>query len=93
MSVINLGELFYMRSRKNGAAKAESSLRFVRRSGIIVEPATQQRVIKAARLKAKHSMSYADAFAATLAEELNATLVTGDLEYKPLEGSLNILWI
>lgn len=40
MSVINLGELFYMQSRKSGAVKAESALRFVRRAGIIIEPAT-----------------------------------------------------
>ncbi len=30
MSVINLGELYYMQSRKSGHVKAESSLRFAR---------------------------------------------------------------
>ncbi len=93
MSVINFGELFYMQSRKSGTVKAESALRFVSRSGITIEPATQNRVLRAARLKSEVSMSYADAFAATLAEELNATLVTGDPEYKPLEPTLEILWI
>lgn len=93
LSVINLGELFYMQLRKSGEARAESSLRFVRRAGINVEPATTDRVMRAARLKAKVSLSYADAFAASLAEELNATLVTGDLEYKPLEPTLKILWL
>lgn len=93
MSVINLGDLFYMQSRKSGATKAKGSLRFVARAGITVEPATTDRVLRAARLKATVSMSYADAFAATLAEELNATLVTGDPEYKPLAPTLNILWL
>ena len=93
MSVINLGELFYMQSRKSGAVKAESALRFVRRAGIIIEPSTTERVLLAARLKATVSMSYADAFAATLATELNATLVTGDPEYKPLEPTLKVLWL
>lgn len=93
MSVINLGELYYMQVRKSGQLKAESSLRFVRRSGITIEPATNERVLRAAQLKSIISMSYADAFAATLATELNATLVTGDPEYKPLETTLKILWL
>ncbi len=93
MSVINLGELYYMQSRKSGTIKAETALRFVRRAGIVIEPVTTARVLRAARLKANLSLSYADAFAATLAEELNATLVTGDQEYKPLEPNLKILWL
>jgi ribonuclease VapC len=93
LSVINLGELFYMQSRKSGTIKAENSLRFVRRAGIIVEPVTTDRVMNAARLKATVSLSYADAFAASLAMELGATLVTGDAEYKPLEPTLKILWL
>lgn len=40
ISVINLGELFYIQSRKGGAVKAESSIRFVRRAGIAIMPAT-----------------------------------------------------
>ena len=93
MSAINLGELFYMQSRKSGAVKAETALRFVRRAGIIIEPATNARILRAARLKATVSLSYADAFAATLSEELNAVLVTGDPEYKPLEPTLKIMWL
>lgn len=90
LSVINLGELFYRQARKGGTARAESSLRFVRRAGINVEPATTEKVINAARLKATISLSYADAFAASLAQELDATLVTGDPEYKPPEPTLNL---
>jgi ribonuclease VapC len=93
MSVINYGELFYMRWRKGSQAEAESALKFVRRAGIHIEPVTTDRVIRAARVKATISLSYADAFAATLAEEIGATLVTGDLEYKPLEPRINILWL
>jgi predicted nucleic acid-binding protein len=93
ISIINLGELYYMQSRKSGAVKAQAALRFVGRAGIVTEAATNERVLRAAQLKARCSMSYADAFAATLAEELNATLVTGDREYEALEAALNILWI
>lgn len=93
MSVINLGELFYMQSRKGSQTKAENAIKFVQRVGVRVEPATTERVMNAARIKAAVSLSYADAFAASLAQELNATLVTGDPEYKPLETSIDILWL
>lgn len=93
MSVINLGELYYMQSRKSGVIKAEQSIKFVNRAGILIEPATTLRVMSAAKIKATVSLSYADAFAASLALELNAILVTGDPEFKPLEPNLKILWL
>lgn len=93
MSVINLGELYYMQTRKSGMIRAEKSVKFVNRAGILIEPATTVRVMNAAKIKATVSLSYADAFAASLALELNATLVTGDSEYKPLEPNLKVLWL
>lgn len=93
LSVINLGELYYMSYRKGSPAQAESAVRFVRRTRIQIAPATDGRVMRAARLKATISLSYADAFAASLAQELKATLVTGDAEYKPLASSLSIRWL
>ena len=93
MSVINLGELYYMQVRKSGIIKAEQSIKFVNRAGILIEPATNRRVMNASKIKAAVSLSYADAFAASLALELNAALVTGDTEYKPLEPNLKILWL
>ncbi len=41
--------------------------------------------MKAARLKARFPISYADAFAAATAREENAILVTGDRDFKVLE--------
>jgi hypothetical protein len=43
--------------------------------------------------KAKEKIAYADCFAAALAREKKAQLVTGDPEFKPLEDEVNILWI
>lgn len=37
--------------------------------------------------------SLADAFAAALAKGMNAELVTGDPEFKPLEKELRIHWL
>lgn len=93
ISIINVGELYYMLHRKAGTADAERSLLFVQRAGIVVEQATGGRVMEAARLKASVAISYADAFAATLAQELGATLVTGDPEFRVVAGKVSIMWL
>ncbi len=38
-------------------------------------------------------MSYADAFAAGLAEMKKALLVTGDKEFKQIEEKIKIVWL
>ena len=49
-------------------------------------PITRPLADIAADLKVQYNMSLADAFAAALAKEKKAELVTGDPEFKPLEG-------
>ncbi|MEW5989188.1 MAG: PIN domain-containing protein [Chloroflexota bacterium] len=44
-------------------------------------------------MKAAYPLSYADAFAAALAQELKATLVTGDPEFRPLIALIAIEWL
>jgi predicted nucleic acid-binding protein len=48
---------------------------------------------QAAIYKATHRVAYADAFAAALAKERRAELVTGDPEFKPLEKEIKIRWL
>jgi len=38
-------------------------------------------------------MSYADCFAAALAKLRKAELVTGDRDFKQVEGEVQVLWI
>ena len=47
----------------------------------------------AADFKARFKMSLADAFAAALAKEKKAELVTRDREFKPLEKEIKIDWL
>ena len=47
----------------------------------------------AADFKTRYKISLADAFAAALAREQNAELVTGDPEFKPLEKEIDISWL
>jgi predicted nucleic acid-binding protein len=47
----------------------------------------------AADFKARHKISLADAFAAALAKDKKAELVTGDPEFKALEREIKINWL
>jgi predicted nucleic acid-binding protein len=80
MSVINLGEIYYRIARVKGDGVADQTIQMLYRTPLQMIPATEVRVFAAARLKGKHAISYADAFAVATAMELAAILVTGDPE-------------
>jgi len=44
-------------------------------------------------LEAWHRISYADAFAAALAQQLAAPVVTGDPELRDIEGEVAVEWL
>ncbi len=48
---------------------------------------------EAAKLKGRFRIAYADWFAAALALEMNAPLVTGDSDFRRIEEKLAIKWI
>jgi len=50
-------------------------------------------VIPAAQIKTQYPISYADAFAVALAQELNAIIVTGDPEFKQVESIVTLFWL
>lgn len=97
VSVINLGEVFYRIGRTRSLAEAEELWEDVH-SGLwpvqVVE-VTRNRVRRAAALKARYAIAYADAFAIQLAQERNLPLVTGDPEMKAVEEqeSVDIVWL
>lgn len=86
LSLINLGEIFYILYRRCGQKDAEHSLHIIKSMPVeIVEP-DYEMTVSAALLKARNKISYADAFAAALTIAKKATLVTGDKEFKHLMG-------
>lgn len=80
MSIVNVGEVYYQVARAYGEVAADQMLAYIRRLAMTILPATDARVVAAARTKATHRLSYADAFAVAAAQELDATLWTGDPE-------------
>ncbi len=91
--MINLGEVFYRVCRVSGIKKAEEILRGIRLLPIGILSVSDEDVMEAAKIKAKYSISYADAFAVSKALQNEATIVTGDPEYKPVSKIIEILWL
>jgi predicted nucleic acid-binding protein len=93
LSLINLGEILYIAERQGGTPKAHDILRFISSLPIQIIPADEQMVFAAAHIKANHPISYADAFAAAVVQDLNGTLLTGDPEFQALEEFIQVEWL
>ena len=93
LSVISLGEIYYIVARKRGEEKAGEITELISRLPVGLVDATKERVLAAARVKAQHSVSYADAFVVATAIEFTATIVTGDPEFKEAESRVAVLWL
>ena len=93
LPVVNLGEIYYIVARKRGRETALAIVEDISRLPVQLLDAGTDRVIAAADIKARHPLSYADAFVAAAAEEFAATIVTGDPEFKQLESHLPVLWL
>ena len=94
MSIVNFGEVFYRTGKLYGIAEATRTERRIRALPInIIAPVEETLVMRAAYIKAQFPISYADAFAAALAEQEKAILVTGDPDFKRLEKTIKIQWL
>jgi len=96
VSAINVGEVYYILLRRRGpeaAQRAEETIFEQPRLDVIAP--TWERVRAAAEIKAAGGLSFADAFAAALARELSAPVVTGDPEFEAMErrGTIRVVWI
>jgi predicted nucleic acid-binding protein len=93
LSVISLGEIYYIVARKRGEAEAGAITEAISRLPVGLVDVTRERVLAAARVKAQHPVSYADAFVVATAIEFTATIVTGDPEFKETESRVAVLWL
>jgi len=93
MTEVNYAEVQYIIIRKNGLTAWEMAAASLVSLPIAFHPITRDLADVAARLKASHRISLADAFASALAKHRKCELVTGDLEFKALERELKIAWL
>ena len=95
INIVNIGEVYYRLAKKKSEAQAQTFLKDLKKMPIRIVAASNALVLKAAQLKGRYAISYADAFAAATAIKENAPLVTGDPELKALAESKIIVleWI
>ena len=95
ISMINVGEVFYLIAKRHGAAPAERFLADLAMMPIQALLPDRKLILGAARLKSRYPISYADAFAAETARNQNAILVTGDPELWRLtkKEPIDLLWL
>jgi uncharacterized protein len=91
MSWINLGEVYYTISRRKGSAAANDVLNDLDLLPIILHEPSKADILAAAKIKAHYRVSYADAFALSLAQTLDGTLFSGDPEIVLLKGLFEIV--
>jgi predicted nucleic acid-binding protein len=90
MSAVNWGEVFYIEWRYRGEAKAREAEDRLLEMPILVVGVDRERATRAGALKQQHGLSYADAFAAELAIEQSAWLVTADPEFTKVGKALSV---
>ena len=93
MTDVNYAEVKYSIVKKDGARAWEEAAKILQGLPIDFHPTTREMADAAADFKAAFRLSLADAFAAALAKEKRAELVTGDPEFKTLEKEIKIAWL
>ena len=93
MNEINIGEVYYMTAKDRSIEQAEDFLHRLETLPIQAVANSFAAVLEAAKLKARFSISYADAFAVGTALRENAVVVTGDPEFRQVEHLVRIDWL
>jgi predicted nucleic acid-binding protein len=87
MSVINMGEVFYILLKHIGEQTALQYVQVLQHAVTMID-ANANRTIEAATLKHQYKLGYADSFAAALALESKATLVSADPAFEKVGKAL-----
>lgn len=93
MTDVNYAEVKYSVVKKDGMPAWEEAARVLQSLPIDFHSTSRSLADTAADFKARFQISLADAFAAALAKEKQAELITGDREFRQLEKEIKIVWL
>lgn len=93
ISAVNLGESWNALGRAYGPDAADECIAALLDLGLAVVSADWDLARAAADFKRLGGVSYADCFAAALAERNDAPAVTGDPEFKRLGAGVRVQWL
>jgi predicted nucleic acid-binding protein len=87
---VNLAEVYYLTIRRAGQDRARSIVAQLLHLPLHIVASTPEILWQAALLKAEHPLSLADAFAGATAILMDATLITGDPEFRAIGDLVEI---
>lgn len=93
ISLINYGECIYIVERERGLPQTQAMIGMVDQLPITIVDVDRNQVLAAAHLKAHFPISYADAFAVSLAQQRQAILLTGDPEFNKVQHLITVQWL
>jgi predicted nucleic acid-binding protein len=93
LCTINWGEILYTVERRRGLVKAQQVQALLESLPVQSVEATRDLVLDAAHIKAKHAISYADAFVVALAVREKAVIITGDPEFESVKQLAEVEWL
>jgi len=93
LSLVNWGEIYCCISRSDGQKIAEEILQLIDQLPITLVPIDRDLTYSAASFKSRYALSYADCFAAALAQRENCPVLTGDKEFQKLHKEIQIKWL
>ena len=79
---MNVGEVYYIISKRHGAQWAEEFLNRLPSLPIRLVLPDENGILAAAKVKAAHRVAFSDAFAIALAQAEKASVITGDDEIR-----------
>ena len=94
MNEINAGESYYIIARERGSKEADYFIETILPNlPIDIISNSFNQIIDASRIKANHTISYADCFVVSTAIREKAVIVTGDPDFKRFEAIVDLEWI
>lgn len=93
LSVINLGEVAYIIERRLGRSQRNVILVNIEALPVKLVDVSKDLALKAAALKARYAIAFADCFAAALAQWFKAAVLTGDPEFKKIQDIVPVEWL
>lgn len=93
LSLVSYGECLYIVEREQGLQQTQRTIAIVDQLAVRVVPVDRPLVFEAAHLKARFSISYADAFVAAVAKRHRGQVLTGDPEFAAIESEVSVRWL
>ena len=90
ISAVQWGEVTGSILKSDGQSQLGKVLALLDPLGIEVIPVDKMRAARAAAIKVKHGIPYADAFAAELGMERGKILLTGDYDFTEMKSAMKI---